>query len=151
PYEPWHLHPHPDLHVPQAGWRRGVNDPRNLPWLALAAVGCAPHLPLLASPDGVARPPELRGDPCVVGVPVEPNELAVLDAPGQFATELEVHPLVVDRPRLVRRHEHAVRGVADDLLERPLARHEVDVRHPDEGEVLPTVRPHRPRRARPIT
>src|SRR5439155_20059105 len=143
--------PRPERRVPDAGWGGGVTVSRHLPELAVATVGRALQLQRLAPPGGVARPPALHGDPWLVGVPVEPNELAVLDAPGQFATELEVHPLVVDRPRLVRRHEHAVRGVADDLLERPLARHEVDVRHPDEGEVLPTVRPHRPRRARPIT
>ena len=98
-------------------------------------------------PDRVARAPELGRDPRVVGVAVHLDQPAVLDPPGDLAAELEVDALVVDRPGRVRRHEHPVVGVADDVGERALARLDRDVRHPDQREVLPAVRAHRARRS----
>src|ERR671918_461384 len=139
------LPPHSHLNVAEPRRRGTVAHPRDLSWLTLAAVRRSPQCPVLAAADGVAALPELRRDAGVVGVPVHLCETAVLDPPGDLASELEVHPVVVDRPRRVRRHEHAVLRVADDVPERSLARLDRDVRHPDQWEVLPAVGAHRTR------
>ena len=70
---------HPDLDVAEPGRRRPVSDAADLPRLALAAVRRAPHRPLLAAADRVARSPELRRDARVVRVLEHLRELAVLD------------------------------------------------------------------------
>jgi hypothetical protein len=119
-----------------------VPDAGHLPRLTLAAVGCAVDGPFLVAAHRVARSPELGGDARVVGVAVQLRELAAFDPVRDLATELEVDPLVVDGPRLVGVHVDAVLGVADDLRECALARLEVDVGHPDDRQVLPTVGPH---------
>src|SRR5205823_2492211 len=129
---------HSHLDVPEPGGGRAVADAGRLPWLPLAAVRRAPQHPLLGPAHRVAGTPELSGDPSVVGVPVEVGELAVLDPMGHLASELEVHALVVDRPRRVGGHEDSVLRVAQDLTERPLPGLEVDVGHADEREVLPS-------------
>src|SRR5204863_4388324 len=110
----------PDLDVAEPGGAGPMADPRRLARLTLAAVRRPPHRPPLAAADGVARSPEPRGDPGVVGVPVELAQLAVLDPPCDLAAELEVHALVVDRPRVVRRQVDPVLRVPDDLRERAL-------------------------------
>src|SRR5437773_960892 len=88
--------PHLDAPEPRGGCP--VSHASDLARLALAAVRRTPERPLLAPGDGVARVPELRGDPRVVGVAVHLRELAVLDPPRHLAPELEVHALVVDGP-----------------------------------------------------
>src|SRR5439155_213202 len=62
---------HSDLDVPEPRWGRTVADAGRLPWLPLPAVRRAPQHPLLGPAHRVAGPPELSGDPSVVGVPVE--------------------------------------------------------------------------------
>src|SRR6266511_5516200 len=137
---------HSHLDVPEPSGRGAVADAGRLARLALPAVRRPPQHPFLRPAHRDAGTPESGGDPSVVGVPVEVGELAVLDPAGYLASELEVHALVIDRPRRVRGHEDAVLRVAQDLADRPFAGLEVDVGHADEREVLPPVGPHGARR-----
>src|SRR5262249_5539429 len=133
---------HAHLDVAEPGRGRGVTDPGDLSWLALATVRRPPQLAGLGAAHRVARAPEPGGHPGVGGVAVHLRQAAVLDAPRDLAPELEVHPLVVDRPRLVRGQVQAVLRVPDEVVERPFARLQADVRHADQREVLPAVGPH---------
>src|SRR5262245_55769599 len=91
-------HPHPDAGEAGRGGRvAGVPD---LAGLALPAVLRAPRDNLAT--EHVHAPPELRADPRVRRVAQHPAELTVLDLPPDLAAELEVQPLVVDRPRPVQ-------------------------------------------------
>src|SRR4249920_574636 len=92
---------HPKLHAPEPRGRGAVPDPGDLAGLPLPAVRRSPQSPFLATANGVARAPELGRDARVVRVPIHRREPALLDPPGDLAPELEVHPVVVDRPRRV--------------------------------------------------
>ena len=132
-----------DLHVAEARGERAVRDVRALARLALAAVRQPVQPPGVRSGDRVERAPELRRDAGVRRVAQHAPELAVLDLPRDLRAELEVEPLVVDRPAAVRLHVDAVVDVGDQVVERPLARLEVEVRHADERHPVPAVRAHR--------
>src|SRR5689334_21599885 len=83
--------------------------------LALAAVGRAPGGDL--GGEHVQRTPEPRPDPGVGRVLHHAAEFAVLDLPADLAAELEVEPLVIDRPRSVGIHIDAGRRLRDYLVE----------------------------------
>ena len=112
--------------------------------LAFAAVGCAPHLPVLFVADGVAAAPELGRDAGVGRIFEQAAQFAVLDLVGDFGAELEVEPLVVNAPALVHLHIDTVVGIGDQVLELPLARLQVDVGHADQGDAVPAIGPHGP-------
>src|SRR6266550_6383460 len=114
-----------DLHVAEAGGRGAVRDVRVLSRLALAAVRETAEHPLVRSGNGVERGPEDGRLARVGRVAQHPAELAVLDLPGDLRPELEVEPLVVDRPALVRLEVDALVDAGDQLLERAFARLEV--------------------------
>src|SRR6266550_1979356 len=143
-YRPVPASANPDLNVTEPAGRRSVPDPPDLPRLTLPAVRGSPDDPVLPTGDRVTGAPEPGGDARVVRIPVHLREPTMLDPPGGLASELEVDPLVVDRPRVVRGHEDAVVGVGDDLGERALARLDRDIRHADQWEVRPPVRPRGP-------
>src|SRR5258706_6047223 len=90
--------PHPDPDPAEARRHRGVSGVADLLGLALAAVRRAPERPLVGPAEHVERAPELRADRRVGRVLQQPAALAALDLPADFAAELEVEPLVVDRP-----------------------------------------------------
>src|SRR4029453_6651358 len=94
---------HPELPATEPRRRGAVPDPPALAGLPLPAVRRSPQGPFLATADGVARPPELGRDARVVRVPIHRREPALLAPPADLAPELEVHPMVVDRPGRVRR------------------------------------------------
>jgi hypothetical protein len=114
--------------------------------LALAAVGHAPHGPLVGTPHRVERRPKCRSDAGVRGVLQHAAQPAVLDLPADLAAELEVEALVIDRPRAVGLHVDAVVGAGDHLVERRLARPEADVGHPHHGQPGRPVGPDHPAR-----
>src|SRR5205085_8298857 len=116
---------------------------RRLAGLALAAVRQPVQPPLLASGDAVERAPEDRRDPRVRRVAQHPAELAVAYLPRDLCAELEVQPLVVDRPALVRLEVDAGVDTGDQLVERAFTGLEVQVRHADERHAAPRVRAHR--------
>ena len=94
---------------------------------------------------GVHRPPQLVGDPGVGPVAEQPAHLAALDLAADLGAELEVEPAVVDGPAAVRLEQEAVVRVRDDVLEaHARLRQQVHVRHPDQRDAIPAVRPHRP-------
>src|SRR5439155_22457259 len=72
-----------------------------------------------------------------------PTKLPILDLPRDLSSELEVQALVVDRPGLVRLEVDAVIDVCEQVVERPRARLEMEVRHPDERHPAPAVGAHR--------
>ena len=127
--------------VKRAG-HRGVAGVADLDRLALAAVRGAPEHPLVGAADHVHRGPEPRADAGVGGVAEHLAELAVLDLPGDLAAELEVEPLVVDRPGAVGVHVDAVVGGGDHLLEAAVAREEADVGHAHHRQAGGTVGAH---------
>lgn len=49
----------------------------NLTWLTLSAIGCSPDFSVVAVADGVARAPELRGQPSVGVISEHLTELSV--------------------------------------------------------------------------
>ena len=134
------------------GTGRGGRVPRVPPLqgLALAAVGDAPHRPLVGPAHGVERGPERGADAGVGGVLHHPAEGTALDLPADLAAELEVQALVVDRPRPVGLHEDPVVGAGDHLVQRRVAGQQPDVRHADHRAAGPARRPApcRPRTGR---
>src|SRR5579872_5221359 len=81
--------------------------------LPLTAIRNAPQCPVVRSGNGRARIPELGGDATVARVLQHAHPLAVADLPTDLAAELEVVPLVVDRPAAVRLHIDAVVYIED--------------------------------------
>src|SRR6266542_1395698 len=137
-----------DLDVPEPGRRCPVGDVGVLPRLALAAVRKPVQAPGLGSGHGVERAPEERSDARVRGVAQHASQPAVPDLPGDLRSELEVEPLVVDRPALVGLQVDPFVDVCEQLLEGAPAGLEVKVRHPHERHAAPPVRPHRASAAR---
>ena len=140
-------HPRTPTRMPRnragtAGWP-GVAD---LAGLALAAVRRAPERPLVGPAEHVHRRPEPRADAGVGRVAQHPAALAVLDLPADLAAELEVQPLVVDRPRAVGVHVDPVVGRGDHLLERVSPGQQADVGHPHHRQPGRSRRPGRCRR-----
>src|ERR1019366_543595 len=119
-------------------------DVDDLARLPLAAVDDAPRPPFGGAGDGVAGPPELRSPPRIERVLDQTEALAVPDLPSVLGPELEVEAAVVDAPGAVRLQVDAVLGAGDHLLQAGLARFEVDVGHPDEGDAVPGLGAHRP-------
>src|SRR6185503_4703629 len=133
------LAPHPDADPTEARRHGGVAGVADLLRLALATVRRAPERPFVAVPEHVERAPEPRADRGVGRVLEEPRLLAALDLPADLAAELEVQPLVVDRPRAVRVHQDPVVGRGDHRLEGVRAGQEPDVRHPDHRDPVEAV------------
>src|SRR5215203_57125 len=88
-----------DADVAEAGRGGAVAGVDDLAGLALAAVGRAPHLPVVRVTDRVAAVPELRRDAGVGAVTQQAAEAAVLDLVTHLSAELKVVALVVDGPR----------------------------------------------------
>src|SRR5919197_114196 len=122
---------------------------RVLSRLPFAAVGQPVKAPFILSGDGIEARPEDGGDTHVGRVAEHAAQLAVLDLPGDLRPELEVEPLVVDRPALVRAHEDAVVDIGEEVVEGALARLEVEVGHAYERHATPAVGAHRPAGALP--
>src|SRR5580704_16059729 len=111
--------------------------------LAFAAMRGAPHYPLVPGTDCVHGVPKFRRDSRVGGVFQHSDALAVLDLPSQFAAELKVVALVIDRPRLVGFHVNAVNGIGNELLasQRLLTGKNTDVGHPNDWQPVPAFSP----------
>ena len=109
--------------------------------LTLAAIGNAPERPVLAPGDGVAGIPELGGDSAVAGVLQHAHALAAADLPGDLAAELEVVPLVVDRPAAIGLHVDPVLDI-EDLVERLLAGLQAHIGHADQRQPGPAIGAH---------
>ena len=106
-----------DLHAAEAGRRRAVRDVRRLPgWPLPQFVNpCRRHASLL--PTASIEPQNCGVMPGVRRVAQQPTELAVDDLPCDLRAELEVEPLVVDRPALVRLQVDAAIDARDQLVE----------------------------------
>src|SRR5665213_1856533 len=83
----------------------------------------------ITDPDRDARIPEHRRDAAVGRVLEHPAAFAVLDLPADLRAELKVQPPIVDRPRAVRFHVHAVTYVVEKMLEGYVAGEQVEVAH----------------------
>src|SRR5262245_1690421 len=112
-------------------------DTNHLVGFALATPRGPEHLHRLPIADARQAAPEGRGDAAVVGVLDHLAQLAVLDAPTPFASELKLVARVVDRPRTVRFDVHAALDPADEVVECALARLDVEVRHAIDRRPVP--------------
>src|SRR5690349_6762021 len=130
----------PDFDLAEAGGARAVARAHHLLGLALAAVGDSPERPVFPPGDGSAGVPELGRDAGVARVLQHADAASAFDLPPDLAPELEVVPLVVDRPAAVGLHVDPV-GV-EDLVERLLAGQQADVGHADQRNAAPAVRTH---------
>src|ERR1700722_6115075 len=123
--------------VVEARWACAVAGADGLLGLSLAAIRDAPQPPMIAIRDGGARVPELGGDAAVSGILQHANALAVLDFPGDFATELEVIAFVVDRPAAVGLHVNGVADARENFLQRLFPRQQADVGHANQRKPRP--------------
>src|SRR5947207_1401294 len=130
-----------DLDVAKTHRARAVTGPHHLLGLALSTIRRPPQRPVLRAGDGRAGIPELRGDAAIARILQHADALAVAYLPSDFATELKVIPLVINRPALVGFHVDPAVG-AKYFIESLLARFQAHVRHPDQRNPRPTVRPH---------
>ena len=87
-----------DTNVSEAGRCGPVAGMGDLPRLALAALGSAPHFPVVPVADGVARIPELGCDAGIGAVSQKPAPLAILDFVAHFGAELKIVAPVVNGP-----------------------------------------------------
>src|SRR5215470_8409286 len=112
----------PDLHILEPRRRSAVPGAHGLHGLAFAAVGRAPQRPLVARADRFHGVPEFGGDPGIRRILEHPSQLAALDVPADFAAELEVIALIVNRPGAVGLHVDAVVNARDEMypVNRPL-------------------------------
>src|SRR5262249_26505207 len=101
----------------EARRRRAVPDGHELHRVAFAAGDETPHAEGVRRADRVAAGPEAWREAAVHRLLHEARPLAVLDLPAGLTRELKVEPDGVDRPAPVRRHEDAVVGVGDELVE----------------------------------
>src|SRR5438132_5341329 len=99
--------------------------------LALSAIRRTPQHPALLVGDGVAGVPELRSNPRIGGSSHHFPNASVLYPVSFFGVELEVVPLLVDAPAIVRYHQVSVASIFNHLIIVPLTGLETDVRHPD--------------------
>src|ERR1700728_3897958 len=105
--------------------------------LSLAAIRNAPQHPMIAIGDGRAGIPKLSGDAAVGWILEHAHALAILNLPGDLATELEIVALVVDGPAAIGLHVNGVADAREDFVERLLARQQTDVGHADQREPRP--------------
>src|SRR5271157_1724007 len=137
--------PDPDLAEPRGAG--AVARAHHLLGLALAAIRDAPQRPVLRPGNGRTGVPEFRGDAAVAGVLQHADALAAANLPADLAAELEVVPLVVDRPAPVGLHVDAV-AHAENLFERLPAGQQAHVGHADERQPRPAIGAHAAVRAR---
>lgn len=104
-------------------------DANHLVRFALAAVRRAQHLDGVGIADGAQALPEVRGNGPVVGIFHHAFKFTMLDQLAPFAAELEFVARIVDRPRAIGAHQDAVLDTTDHLLQRLIARLDVEVGH----------------------
>src|ERR1051326_6483549 len=130
-----------DLDPAESRGARPVPCPHHLLGLALSAVRCAPERPVLGARNCRAGIPEFRADAAVTGVLQHARAFSIADFPSDLTAELEVVPLVIDRPALVGLHVDGVAG-AKNFVETLPARLEADVGHANERNARPAVGAH---------
>ena len=109
----------------------------NLGGLTFAAVGRAPHHPVIRVADCITAIPKLRGDAGVGAIAQHASHLAVLDLVADLGAELEVVALIVDRPRAVGFHVNAILGIGDQVVKFPRTGLQADVDHADDRDAVP--------------
>lgn len=133
-----------DLDLPEPCWCCSVRHFGSLWWLTFAAVWDAPQDEFAFAANEITRTPKLPSYASIAWVLDHPNLFAVLNLPADFAPKLKLHPLVVNAPTSVDSHEDCVFGIGNQVVQSPLLRHQADVYHSDDGQVLPAVSPHAP-------
>ena len=93
-----------------------MSRPHDLLRLPFAAMRRPPKHPFVARADGIHSIPELRSNPAVGGVAKHAGALAIFDFPSDFAAELEVVALVINRPGTIGFHVNALVGGSNELL-----------------------------------
>ena len=113
--------------------------PTRITWFGspLPQYGVPRTLKVLASPTRARLRQKCAEIAAVVRVLHHALELAVLDQLAPFAAELELVARIVDGPRAVGAHQHAVLDAADQLLQRLIARLDVEVGHAVDRRAVP--------------
>src|SRR5580700_2987857 len=129
--------------------RRTVPRAHHLLRLALAAIRSAPKRPFISRADGVQRIPELGRNAGIRRILHHADALTMLDLPPNLAAELKVISTVINRPRTVGLHQHAMIGRSDQLLQskRLLARQQTDIGHANHRQAVPALGAERSTRA----
>src|SRR5258708_37593573 len=86
--------------------------------LALAGMRRAEHLQRVGVADARETAPEVRADAAVVRILDDFTEGAILNPAPALAAELELVARIVDRPRAVGLHQHAVLDALDHIFQR---------------------------------
>src|SRR5262249_22042127 len=84
----------------------------------------------------------LRRNSAVSGILQHAYSPSVLNLPSDFASELEIVPLVIDRPASIGLHVNRLAYSAEDLVQRLFAGKQTDVRHADQRQTCPSGRAH---------
>ncbi len=106
--------------------------------LALAAVRGAHHGEAVAVGHAGEIGPEVPADASVARVANGADDFAVLDLLSVLAVELELVAAVIDRPRVVGVHVHAVFDRGDELVDRCITGLDVEVGHAVNRWSVPT-------------
>jgi hypothetical protein len=98
-----------------------MTDIRSLTRLTFAAVRRAKKPPGFFIAERIAIAPELGCNTSIRRILVDLRKLPVFDLPCKFTAKLEIQPLIINRPRFVRRHEKTIVGIRDHVTEIPCA------------------------------
>src|SRR3954451_486218 len=110
-----------------------MRHPRQLPWLALAAVGDRGQAPVRGRAHCVKARPELRRNTGVQRITQYAPKPPVHYLPGRLPPELEVEAARVDRPGTVGVDVDPLPGGGDEILEVPrITWLQAHVGHPDD-------------------
>ena len=85
----------------------------NLHRLPFAAIGCAPHRPILLVAHSVATIPEYRSNSGIRAIPQHLAQFAISDFISNLCPELEVIPPVIYAPRAVGIHVDTLICIGD--------------------------------------
>src|SRR4029453_11374993 len=110
--------------------------------LALAAIWRAPKRPEFLAANRVAGIPELGGDPAVARILEHTHFFTAPNLPGNLSRELKLIAAIVDGPGTVRLHPNTIIGGRDEIVRRPLAWSEADIRHANNGQAIPAFGAH---------
>src|ERR1700752_1456616 len=110
----------------------------HLPRLSLAAVGGAPHEPVLIVAYSITGIPEFGSDAGVCAITQHLPEFAILDLVTDFGAELEVVALIVNGPGAIRFHVDAIVRVSNQIVVIPCARFDAHIRHADDRDTIPS-------------
>ena len=110
----------------------------HLAWLPLAAVGGAPHYPVVLIADCITAVPKFRCDAGIGWITQHAPQLAMFDLIADLGPELEIIAFVVNRPGAICLHVNTVFGIGDQVIQLSLTRLQADIDHSDQRDAIPS-------------